>query len=164
MTNFEIAGTHALELDPEKVEAFLRRARREVDEGLLPAVQVAVARHGRLALFESFGAADEASLFCLFSATKAITASAVWLLLQEGRLALDERVADIVPPFATNGKESVTVEQLLTHTAGFPAAPFKSLDWLDPARRYDRFRQWRLAWPPGSRFEYHPTSSMWVLA
>jgi CubicO group peptidase (beta-lactamase class C family) len=56
------------------------------------------------------------------------------------------------------------VEQLLTHTAGFPAAPFKPLDWNDPKRRWERFEQWRLNWEPGTRFEYHPTSTMWVLA
>jgi CubicO group peptidase (beta-lactamase class C family) len=164
MTAYEIRGPEALGLNAERVEAFLTRVRREVDEGLLPAVQVAVARNGALALFESFGAAKPESLFCIFSATKAITSSAIWLLLQDGKLELSERVADIIPPFATNGKEVVTVEQLLTHTAGFPAAPFKSLDWINPGRRYERFSQWRLAWEPGSRYEYHPTSSMWVLA
>jgi len=164
MNAHEIAGAEALGLDEQKVQALLDRVQREVDDGLLPAVQIALARNGSLALYESFGEATDESLFCIFSATKAITASAVWLLLAEDRLALNERVADIIPPFATNGKESVTVEQLLTHTAGFPAAPFKSLDWLDPGRRWERFSQWRLSWEPGSRFEYHPTSSMWVLA
>ncbi|MGE0622254.1 MAG: serine hydrolase domain-containing protein [Pseudomonadales bacterium] len=164
MAAYEIRGPEALGLNPERVEAFLTRVRREVDEGLLPAVQVAVARNGALAVFESFGTAGPDSLFCIFSATKAITSSAVWLLLQDGRLELSERVADIIPQFGTNGKEVVTVEQLLTHTAGFPAAPFRSLDWLNPGRRYERFGQWRLAWEPGSRFEYHPTSSMWALA
>ncbi|MGD8418111.1 MAG: serine hydrolase domain-containing protein [Pseudomonadales bacterium] len=164
MTGYEIAGPEALGLDPERVAAFLARSRREVDEGLLPAVQVAVARHGRLALFESYGEAGSESLFCIFSATKAITSSAIWLLLQEDRLSLSERVADIIPPFASNDKDVVTVEQLLTHTAGFPAAPFRALDWVDPGRRYERFAQWRLSWEPGSRYEYHPTSTMWVLA
>ena len=164
MTGFEITGAEALDLDPERLTALLTRVRREVDEGLLPAVQIAIARHGKLALYESFGRADEESLFCLYSATKAITSSAIWLLLQEEALSLHERVADIIPPFASNGKEVVTVEQLLTHTAGFPAAPFRALDWPDPGRRYERFAQWRLSWEPGSRFEYHPTSSMWVLA
>ena len=156
MSAHEIAGVEALGLDPAKVEALLTRARREVDDGLLPAVQIALARNGKLALFETYGDASASSLFCIFSSTKAITSAAIWLLLQERRLDVSEKVADIIPPFASNGKEDVTVEQLLTHTAGFPAAPFKSLDWLDPARRYERFDQWRLQWEPGSRFEYHP--------
>ena len=160
----DVKGVEALGLDPEKVQLLLDRARREVDEGLLPAVQIALARNGELALYECYGDAAPDSLICIFSATKAITASAVWLLLADGQLALNERVADIVDSFGSNGKEVVTVEQLLTHTAGFPAAPFKSLDWLDLGRRWERFAQWRLAWEPGSRYEYHPTSTMWVLA
>jgi CubicO group peptidase (beta-lactamase class C family) len=160
----EVVGSEAVGLDGEKVEKLLERARREVDEGLLPAVQIALARNGALAVCESFGAASNESLMCLFSATKAVTSSAIWLLLAEERLAISERVADIIPAFGTHGKEAVTVEQLLTHTAGFPAAPFRALDWLEPGRRWERFGQWRLAWEPGSRFEYHPTSSMWVLA
>jgi len=151
-------------LNPSRVARFLERVRREVDEGLLPAAQVAVARNGVLTLLESFGDASEQSLFCVFSATKAITSSAAWLLMQDDLLDPSERVGEIVPEFADNGKGAVTVEHLLTHTAGFPHAPFKTLEWLDRETRMQRFRQWRLSWEPGTRFEYHPTSSMWVVA
>ena len=160
----ELAGVEALGLNPDRVAALLTRVRREVDEGLLPAVQVAIARDGRLAVFESYGAADNSNLFCIFSATKAITSAAVWLLIQENRLSVDEKVVDIIPGFGSHGKDVVSVLQLLTHTAGFPEAPFRPLDWNDPAARFERFEQWNLSWEPGSRFEYHPTSSMWVLA
>jgi len=159
-----LAEAEAAGLNPERVSALLTRVEREVAAGLLPAVQIALGRHGRIVFQESFGAADNDSLICIFSATKALTSAAVWLLLQDGELELTERVADIIEPFGRNDKESVTVLQLLTHTAGFPAAPFRPLDWLDPARRMQRFTQWRLSWPPGSRYEYHPTASMWVLA
>jgi len=159
-----MADPDSLGLDAGRVEALLSRARREVDEGLLPGAQLALARHGRLAVLASFGEADDDSLICLFSATKAITSAAAWLLLQEGRLDLQARVSELIPEFGANGKEAVTVEQLFLHTAGFPHAPFAPLDWLDRQRRLERFAQWRLDWPPGSRFEYHPTSSMWVIA
>lgn len=159
-----MADSDSLGLDARSVEALLTRARREVDEGLLPGVQVALARHGRIGVLASFGEARDDSLICLFSATKAITSAAAWLLLQEGRLDLHVPVAEVIPEFASNGKDAVTVEQLFVHTAGFPNAPFAPLDWLDPQRRLERFAQWRLDWPPGSRFEYHATSSMWVIA
>ena len=42
------AGIAALGLRPEAVDALIRRVRREVDEGVLPAVQLAIARHGRV--------------------------------------------------------------------------------------------------------------------
>jgi CubicO group peptidase (beta-lactamase class C family) len=158
------AEPEELGLDPMKIAALLARVRREVDEGLLPATQVALARNGKLAVFESFGDATDESLFCVFSATKAITSAAAWILMQEGKLDETEIVADIIPEFAANHKHDITVEQLFLHTAGFPAAPFRPLDWNNPVTRVERFAQWRLNWPPGSRYEYHPTSSMWVIA
>lgn len=151
-------------LNPDRVAALLDRAGREVAEGLLPAAQIAIGRHGRVVLQQNYGDSTDDSLFCIFSATKAITSAAIWLLLEADVLQLDEPVADIIEEFASNEKGSVTVEQLLTHSAGFPAAPFRPLDWPDVERRWQRFAQWRLSWPPGSRFEYHPTATMWVLA
>jgi CubicO group peptidase (beta-lactamase class C family) len=146
------------------VGKLLARARREVDEGLLPAAQIALAKNGEVQLLETFGAADDDALFCMFSATKAVTSAAAWLLLQDGVLQESTRVAELIPEFGQNGKDQVTVGQLFTHTAGFPYAPFRPLDWVNPARRLERFAQWRLNWPPGSRYEYHPTSGMWVIA
>ena len=158
------ATMEELGLIPEKVEALLQRARREVDEGLLPSVQIAIARHGKVAVCESFGSARNDSIMCIFSATKGITSAAAWLLFQEGKLKEDELVADIIPEFASNAKHTVTVQQLFTHTAGFPHAPFRPLQWNSKEETLARFAQWRLSFEPGSMFEYHPTSSMWVIA
>lgn len=151
-------------VDSDKLAQAVERARREVDEGLLPSAQLAIAREGRLLLFETFGAATNESLYCVFSSTKAITSAAAWLLIEAGELSTDEVVADIVPEFGTNGKDVITVEQLFLHSSGFPHAPFRPADWPDRDRRYARFAQWRLNWEPGSQFEYHPSSSMWVVA
>lgn len=161
---YDTVAPEELGIDPDKLEAVLARARHEVDEGLLPACQIAIARHGRLAAFEALGDASKDSLFNVFSATKAISAAAGWLLIQDGLLNVEEKVADIIPEFANNGKDGVTVEQLFTHTAGFPSAPFRPTEWFDHDKRMARFASWRLNWEPGSRYEYHPTSSMWVLA
>ncbi|MEM9622321.1 MAG: serine hydrolase domain-containing protein [Pseudomonadota bacterium] len=158
------ASVEELGLNPAKVEALLGRVQREVDEGLLPGVQVALGRHGKIAVCESYGTATNDSLICIFSATKGITSAAAWLLMQDGQLSEQELVADIIPEFATNGKEVITVQQLFTHTAGFPHAPFASLQWLSKEETLGRFAQWRLSFTPGSQFEYHPSSSMWVIA
>jgi CubicO group peptidase (beta-lactamase class C family) len=159
-------------VDPERLEALFDRAEREVREGLLPSAQVAVARHGRIAGMRSFGTvthhgrparASNETLYVVFSCTKAITSAAAWLLLEDGKLDLDEPVAEVIPEFATHGKDAVRVEQLFTHTAGFPHAPLR-LDGDPWPRLAQVFARWRLNWEPGSRFEYHPTSSMWVIA
>lgn len=162
--HFIAASPEEVGLDGEKVDALIARARKEVDEGLLPSAQVAIARNGKIAAMASFGHATNDSLFNIFSSTKAITSAAGWLVMQDGKLKTNERVAAIVPEFGTNGKDTITVEQLFTHTAGFPHAPFRVGDWFDKKRRLERFSEWTLNWPVGSRFEYHPTSSMYVIA
>ncbi len=175
MTNprFFAESPESVGIDSRKLEELFARAGREVADGLLPSVQIAVARAGKIAGMRTFGRvtalgkpvpATNETLYTVFSATKAITSAAVWLLLQEGKLRLDARVADILPGFGEAGKANVSVEHLLLHTAGFPAAPLGHPDWADREARLARYRRWRCAWEPGSRFEYHPTSGMWVLS
>ena len=164
LTDEQAARVQQFDLNVEKVEALLQRAGKEVDDGLLPAAQLAIARQGEVVLQQSYGSAQDDSLICVFSATKAITSAAAWLLFQQGELAEEERVADIVPEFATKDKDYITVGQLFSHTAGFPHAPFAPLDWDDKDKRYARFAKWWLNWDPGSRFEYHASSSMWIIA
>src|SRR6516225_7266937 len=147
-------------IDPLKLDRLFQRAEKEVRAGLLPSVQIAVARGGKIAAMRTFGtvthagrsaAATDDTLYVVFSATKAITSAAAWLLIEAGALRLDERVSYIIPEFATNGKDVVTVEQLFTHTCGFPYAPFDPLQWDDREARLERFRRWRLDWAPGTR-------------
>ena len=164
LTDEQAARVQQFDLNVEKVEALLQRAGKEVDDALLPAAQLAIAREGEVVLHQSYGSAQDDSLICVFSATKAITSAAAWLLFQQGELAEEERVADIVPEFATKDKGHITVGQLFSHTAGFPHAPFAPLDWDDKDKRYARFAKWWLNWDPGSRFEYHASSSMWIIA
>jgi len=162
-----------LGIDSEKLEMVFARAKRDVDDGTLPSAQVAVARHGRLAGTRTFGRARQGgaerpatddTLYHVFSSTKAVVAAAVWLLFEDGRLSLDEKVADIIPEFGTNGKEAIDVETLMLHAGGFPLAPFAPEHWTDREKLLETFAMWRLNWPVGSRYEYHATSMHWVLA
>ena len=159
-------------LDSGLVDALCARAEKEVREGLLPSAQIAIARNGKIAAMRSFGTArhqgvdapaTNETLYCVFSSTKAITSAAAWFLIQEGTLDVRRRVAELVPEFGENGKSEVTIEQLFTHTAGFPRAPFVPSDFLDRDKRLARFAKWTLNWKPGEKFEYHPSSSMYVI-
>jgi CubicO group peptidase (beta-lactamase class C family) len=169
----QIADTpREIGLDPVKVEELFKRAEREVIDGLLPSCQIAIARNGKVGAMKTFGravqggaekpATDE-TLYCVFSCTKAIISSAIWILISKGKLAIGERAADIVPEFGSNGKETITVEQLLLHVGGFPNAPYPQPDWNNHEKRLERFKSWRLEFPVGQRFVYHPTSGFWVL-
>jgi len=160
-------------VDSSRLQLLFDRAREEVTLGRLPSAQVALARRGRLAGLATFGQitrgdvvepATEETLYCVYSTTKGAIAVALWLLLEERLLGLDERVAEIVPEFANNGKDVVTVAQLVTHTCGFPYAAIAPEVWDCREERLAAFARWKLAWEPGSRFEYHATSAHWVLA
>ena len=148
----------------DRLEILRMRVRKEVEDGLLPSVQFAVAKEGKVLWSETLGEALEQTLYPIFSCTKAIMSVAAWTLIQEGKLDVDERVGDIIPEFDTNGKQDVKVVHLFLHTAGFPMAPFRPSDWDDRDLRLGRFSQWRLNWPTAEKFEYHPSSSMWVIA
>ena len=159
-------------LNPDKVQALMDRAERDVKEGVLPACQVAIARKGKIAAMKTFGravqggvekpATDE-TVFVAMSATKAITSSALWLLLQEGKISPADKIVKYVPEYGTNGKESTTIEHLLIHTAGIPAAPGSFKDWGDRKRRLERFAQWRPVNPPGEKFIYHIHANYWPI-
>ena len=119
----EPAAPENVGIDPRRLRLFLDRVRLEVDEGPLPSAQVAVAREGRLVAFETYGDATSDKRYILQSVGRTVVAAAVWKLISDGLLDTSERVADIIPEFGTNGKDVVTVGQVLTHTAGFPFAP-----------------------------------------
>lgn len=140
------------------------RLQHAIDKGPLPSVQFALARGGKLALFETLGRADNSTRYNVFSCTKPVVASAIWQLMGEHLIQVEKPVADYIPMFAENGKQHITVEQLLCHTAGFPRAPLSAPAWWTRSGRLEAMRDWRLNWEPGSQMEYHPLSAHWVLA
>jgi CubicO group peptidase (beta-lactamase class C family) len=160
----EIVEPSSVGIDPARLELLLRRARLDVERGQLPSAQIALARAGRLVAFETFGDARPETRYVLQSAGRPVIATAVWKLLGEGAIELDARVADVIPEFGTNGKEVVTIRQVLTHTGGFPMAPLGFPRMKDRAARLAAFSRWRLAWEPGSQLEFHLTSAAWVIA
>ena len=151
-------------IDEDALDDLVRRAQREIDEGRIPSCQLAFARDGELVVWRSLGDAAPESRYVMFSATKPVVAAAMWILIGDRAVDVSRPVVSYVPEFGSNGKDVITVEQVMLHTSGFPRAPFAPADWDDRDRRLSRFAEWRCNWEPGTRFEYHPTSAHWVLA
>jgi CubicO group peptidase (beta-lactamase class C family) len=147
----------------EKVNDLRRRVLDEIDSGHLPSAQFALALDGDVVVTETLGDAPSNARYCIFSATKALVASVVWQLIGEGRLDPAEPVASYWPGFGTNGKQHVTLEHVMLHTAGFPMANIEG-DAADRATRVAAMENWTLAWEPGTRYVYHPATAHWVLA
>ena len=82
--------------------------RNEVATGKIPGAVVLIQQHGRPAYFESFGRRDVAtgqpmtadSIFRLYSMSKPVTSVAPMLLVDDGRLKLDDRLSKYIPAFA----------------------------------------------------------------
>src|SRR5882724_12699573 len=97
------------------------------------------------------------SLTGLFSASKGIAAIAFATLIDEGQIALDRPVAAYWPEFAANGKETIAVRQLLSHTAGLLGVPggFRDEEVLASGAAAARLAAEPPIWRPGVAVGYH---------
>src|SRR5262245_26612668 len=95
------------------------------------------------------------TIFDMASLTKPMaTATSVWILIEQGKLKLDDTVAKHWPAFAANGKATVTVEQCLIHTTGLTAD--NSIKGYTGTREemLARVAALPLEAPAGTRFKY----------
>jgi CubicO group peptidase (beta-lactamase class C family) len=108
---------------------------------------------------------NEDTLSVVFSCTKAATALCAHILIDQGKLNLHEKVSTYWPEFAANGKQDVTVEMILNHTAGLPALrePVKESGYLDWDYMVDRLANEAPFWEPGTRSGYHMTTYGWTV-
>jgi CubicO group peptidase (beta-lactamase class C family) len=114
-------------MSAQKVRRAAELVKRWVDAGDMQGIVVLVARRGTIILHEVFGklAPEENApalaldaLFPIASMTKLITATAIMVLVEEGRVGLNRPVAEYIPEFGGEGKDAVLVHHLLTHTSG----------------------------------------------
>ncbi len=103
---------------------------------------------------------NEDTMVCVMSTSKGLAAMTLALANSRGWLDYDAFVADFWPEFAQNGKEHVTVRQLLGHEAGLvlldePLTLERLRDLDDVGRLLARQKP---AWPPGTRHGYHTVS------
>ena len=142
---------------------------RGIQEKLHPGAQLYVSRAGEVLIDAAFGNVREGapmrsdSITLWFSAGKPITAVAIAQLVERGLVNWDMRVSEVIPEFARQGKESVTLRHLLTHTAGL-----RNADTIDFSLSWDeqiaRICELPLEdnWIPGQRAGYH-VSGTWQL-
>lgn len=100
---------------------------------------------------------EEDTMALVWSTTKGMSALAVALAHSRGLLDYDERVSTHWPEFAQEGKEKITVRQLLSHQAGlyaFPETADRSVV-TDPDRLADVLARQKPEWEPGMRQAYH---------
>lgn len=120
----------ALGFDSNRLERVREAVMADIDNGRCHGVNMIVARHGEVVLNVSEGFADRAagtalapdSVFATMSVAKQFTNVLALSLVERGLLKLHAPVAELIPEFATLGKEKVNLYHLLTHTSGVLSA------------------------------------------
>jgi CubicO group peptidase (beta-lactamase class C family) len=101
---------------------------------------------------------DAHTLTPVFSTTKALAALLIARLVDQGRLAYDQRVAEVWPEFAAAGKAEITVAQVMSHQDGLCglAEPMEPSLWLDWQAITAKLAAMAPLWRPGTASGYHP--------
>ena len=136
-----------------------------------PGVVVGIVYDQKLIYAKGFGFADierrepvtPDTVFRIGSQSKQFTAIAIMQLHEEGKLAISDSVKKYIPDIEVKNKdladEPITIEQLLTHTAGLPSEGAGTLHWTEldfPTREriLDRVGSMEVAYAPGRRRKY----------
>jgi uncharacterized protein YbbC (DUF1343 family) len=135
-----------------------------IGRGEIPGAVVAVMHKGEVVYKQAFGqrSVDPTvepmtldTIFDLASISKPVAcATSIMILIEEGKLRLDDKVVKFWPEFGAEGKDNITIEQLLTHTSGLIADNALS-DYADgPAKSIERIAALKLVAKPGEKFIY----------
>ena len=154
---------------PAHADAIDNYMKEELERRRIPGAALAVARDGKLVKARGYGLANVEhevpvtpdTVFELASVTKQFTATAVMLLVEQGKIRLDDPITVHVPQAPETWK-SITVRHLLTHTGGFPglADGFQTLRGggarlnYTTAQMFDAAAKDTLSAAPGERWRY----------
>jgi uncharacterized protein YbbC (DUF1343 family)/CubicO group peptidase (beta-lactamase class C family) len=136
----------------------------EITQHRLPGAVVLVGRKGKIVWHKAYGAralepAREAmttdTIFDLASLTKVVaTATSIMILVERGKLRLNDPVSLYLPEIKGEGRERITIEQLLTHRAGYGPDFDLRERWTGYDEAIKRLIKEPLRNAPGSRFVY----------
>lgn len=181
-------------LSGERLRRIGETVHRQVQAGQIVSAVTLVARRGRVAHLEAFGQLDVESkkptetdsLFRIASMSKPITGVAILMLLEEGKVRLNDPVSRFIPEFkglqvSSDGtppvppKREITVGDLLTHTSGLVSGPANAEiaktfggmallpDTTRPRETLERYLPRIAAFPlsfqPGERYSYSPLAA-----
>jgi len=160
-----VAGSQASTPKPDvvlgNVDSVINRA---IAEGNIPGAVLVVGHNGKVVYRKAYGSrALEPrrepmtldTIFDLASLTKVIaTTTAVMQLVEQGKVRLNDPVAKYLPEFAQNGKEDITIRQLLTHYSGLAPDLDLGTEWQGKNTAYQLAFVMPPETTPGSGFVY----------
>jgi CubicO group peptidase (beta-lactamase class C family) len=171
LTPLRAAETPLPDVKPERVGLSAERLaridgvlREAIDRGDCPGAVVLIVHDGHVVWRKAYGLRVRQpaevpmtvdTVFDLASLTKPVaTAASVMVLVEQGKLRLSDRVAEHLPAFGQNGKDKITVENLLLHTGGL-VADNPEADYHDGRdKALERVHALKPQAEPGERFTY----------
>jgi uncharacterized protein YbbC (DUF1343 family)/CubicO group peptidase (beta-lactamase class C family) len=144
-----------------QVDAIVREA---VAQHQVPGAVVLIGHHGHVIYRKAFGwrsleprreRMTANTIFDLASLTKVIaTTPCVMQLVEEGKIRLNDPVVRYMPEFGVNGKQDITVRQLMVHYSGLAPDLDLTQPWQGKETAYQMAFQEKPENPPGARFVY----------
>jgi uncharacterized protein YbbC (DUF1343 family)/CubicO group peptidase (beta-lactamase class C family) len=144
-----------------QIDAIMDKA---VGEGNIPGGVVLIGHNGSVVYRKAFGwrslepareRMTNNTIFDLASLTKCIaTTTAMMQLIEDGRVRLNDPVSKYLKEFAQNGKQDITIRELMTHFSGLPPDLDLKQPWEGRATAFRMAMEVRPEYPPGSRFVY----------
>jgi CubicO group peptidase (beta-lactamase class C family) len=150
-----------------RIDAIVAQVMKET---AAPSISLAVIKDGKIAYVQAYGNAslDPATSarpemrYCIGSVSKQFLAMAMLLLVQDGRLRLDDPVGRYLPDLTR--ANDITIRQLLSHTSGYRdyypldcVAPFMTVP-VTPDHILDGFARIPLDFEPGTQWQYSNTN------
>ena len=166
-------------MSSERLRHVVNTVQEWVDNDEIVGAVMLVIRHDKVVLHEAVGWNDRennipmevGNILDMRSMTKPLTGTAILMLMEEGRLLLDDTVSQHLPSFSADNprSEEITIYQLLTHTSGLPGGDLISRIARDRGPNFqgpgsfragvDVFGQWGPYVEPGTEYHYSDRNS-----
>ena len=141
---------------------------KHFEEDYIVGAECLIIKSGFIVSHEVYGWMDREELkpmepntiFNIRSMTKMLTGASAQILIDEGKLHLDDKVAQYLPGFDNRRSGEITIEQLLTHRSGLPLSTITSLNEFDDLYSFaNSIGERGPEFPPGSKFWYSDAGS-----
>jgi CubicO group peptidase (beta-lactamase class C family) len=166
---FPVVSPEDVGVPSDQVRGLVDRVEGWVEGGEIVGAEMLIVKDRKIILHETVGWSDREeglalernSIYRIRSMTKPFTGTSIFLLVEDGELSLDDRVATYLPSWRNEASRDITIRQLLSHSGGFIQGGFP--------RPFQSFRSLREAVdavgsagpqnPVGERYEYSDVGS-----
>jgi beta-glucosidase-like glycosyl hydrolase/CubicO group peptidase (beta-lactamase class C family) len=156
--------TSKIDNDVDKFKEVDKLMRNAIRDSIFPGGVILVAKDGEIILEKAYGhytynlsskEVTPSTIYDLASLTKVIaTTTAVMLCIDRGLINLDDKVVKFFPQFGVNGKEKITIRNLLLHNSGFAAFKTFYKDFNKPEQVIDAIFTSMLEYETGTKTVY----------